>query len=152
MAEELVNRQNRGDRLGQARIVPILNKPVAETGGTCHHVEPRHCYLGQSETMERFLTSSILDKKRICSFLPLARNVSPLRSRLLPFGERWRKNIIQVSERRQILNLLRSLAENLPVLKRNRELFNEMKRLRSLASKELPSQPKERSEDVAYHI
>ncbi|OXV08271.1 hypothetical protein Egran_03970 [Elaphomyces granulatus] len=133
-----------GDRLGQARIVPILNKPVAETGAPVHHVEPRHCYLGQSEDYGEIFDFVDFGQEANLFLLAVGAQREPTKvevaSILVRDGARISSKFQSADK---YLNLLRSLAENLPVLKRNRELFNEMKKAPFLlASKELPSQPK----------
>lgn len=132
------------DRLGQATIVPVLNKPVVEMGTSVHHVEPKHCYLGESEEYGEIFDFVDFGQEANLFLLAVGAQREPTKievaSILVREGARISSKF-QSPDR--YLNLLRSLAENLPVLKRNRELFNEMRKAPFLiASKELPSQPK----------
>lgn len=131
------------DRLGQARIIPITKAGSdSEKRQSTRLVEPRQCYLGDSE-----------DFRDIFDFVDFGQNANLF---LLSVGSKHEPSKVEVAQMLvkeparisssfqnpdKYLNLLRSLAENLPQLRREKQLFQAMtKSPFLLASRELHAQ------------
>lgn len=130
------------DRLGQAPIIPITKAGAdLEKRQSTRLIEPRQCYLGDSE-----------DFRDIFDFVDFGQNANLF---LLSVGSKHEPSKVEVAQMLvkeparisssfqnpdKYLNLLRSLAESLPQLRRNKELFQAMTRSPFLlASRELPA-------------
>ncbi|KAL4976136.1 hypothetical protein BDW66DRAFT_135694 [Aspergillus desertorum] len=127
------------DRVGRAEIVPVHAEDI--NVGAMHRVAPRLCYLGECEDykdifdfvdfgQEANLFLMAVGSKREPTKIELARMVvrEPARiSSAFQSGEKY-------------LKLLRTLAEDMVVLRKNKELWQEMKRSAFLlASKDITS-------------
>ncbi|ODH49962.1 hypothetical protein GX48_03908 [Paracoccidioides brasiliensis] len=132
------------ERIGQTRIVPVIrNASSSEKSSSVDYITPRECYLGESEDYgnifdfvdfgqeaNRFLESC--GAKREPTKVEVARMLVKEPARI--------SSKLQSPDK--YLNLLRSLAESIPQLRKHRDLFKEMKAAPFLlASKELPSKP-----------
>jgi hypothetical protein len=141
--------QNNVAKIADARIVPVILKNQASTGyleekatdrEDLRHLTPRQCYLGRSSTYGDIFefvdfgdeANTFLQKcgsKNEPTKLELAALACKEPARLL--------GIMQSPEK--YLNLLRTLADELPVLKRDRPLFKQMRQSRFLlGSVEIP--------------
>ncbi|OJD17547.1 hypothetical protein AJ78_02360 [Emergomyces pasteurianus Ep9510] len=137
----------RAQRIGQARIVPISRKisnlSPPEKSSPVTHIAPRDCYLGESE-----------DYGDIFEFVDFGREAnlflhtcgSKREPTKFEVASMLVKEPARISSKLQspdrYLNLLRSLAESIHLLKKNISLFQDMKAAPFLlASRELPSKP-----------
>jgi hypothetical protein len=141
--------QNSVAKIADARIVPVISKNQNANGypnekaadrGDLRHLTPRQCYLGSSSTYGDIFefvdfgdeANTFLQKcgsKNEPTKLELAALACKEPARLL--------GIMQSSEK--YLNLLRTLADELPMLKRDKVLFKQMRQSRFLlGSMEIP--------------
>lgn len=130
------------DRVGYAEIVPVATGEMSEKTPLVRHVAPKLCYLGQSEDYGDIFDFVDFGDQANLFLMAVGSKQEPTKVEL---GRMLVKEPARISSRFQnpdkYLRLLRSLAENISVLKRDRELFNEMRKAPFLlASRELPSQ------------
>ncbi|KAJ5902451.1 hypothetical protein N7495_002979 [Penicillium taxi] len=132
------------ERVGTSPVIPISTHDLSGKSSRTRFVAPRSCYLGDGE-----------DYKDIFDFVDFGQEANLF---LLAAGSRREPTKLEiarmlVTEPARIsatfkssdkyLMLLRTLAESLPLLKKDKDLFNSMKRARFLmASRDLP--PRER--------
>ncbi|KAL1980877.1 hypothetical protein VTN96DRAFT_3373 [Rasamsonia emersonii] len=129
-------------RLSQAPIVPIQTGSISEKAPLVRHVEPRLCYLGDSDDYGDIFDFVDFGQPANVFLMAVGSKQEPTKvevARILV------KEPARISSKFQnpdkYLNLLRSLAENMAVLRKHRDLFNDMKKSPFLlASRELPSQ------------
>jgi hypothetical protein len=138
------------DRLGQARIVPIPAGAMSEKAPLIRHVEPRLCYLGDNDDYGDIF--DFVDFGQPANIFLMAVGSKPEPTKV-EVAQILVKEPARISSKFQspdkYLNLLRSLAENMAVLRRHRELFNDMKKSPFLlASRELPSQGRKSAKTV----
>jgi hypothetical protein len=130
------------DRLGQSRIIPIVNSSVSEKTPKIRHVEPRNCYLGDSDDYGGIFDFVDFGQTANVFLMAVGSKQEPTKveiARMLVKEPARINSKFQSSDK--YLNLLRSLANNLASLRRDRGLFHEMtKSPFLLASRELPSQ------------
>ncbi|KAJ5326304.1 uncharacterized protein N7506_009406 [Penicillium brevicompactum] len=128
------------DRTGMTPIVPIVMRDQSEKGAKTRLVAPKLCYLGDGEDykdifdfvnfgLEANLFLMAVGSKREPTKVEIARILVKEPARI--------NAAFQSSDK--YLMLLRTLAEHLPTLKKDRDLFMEMKKARFLlASRDLP--------------
>ncbi|KAJ6109820.1 hypothetical protein N7486_002055 [Penicillium sp. IBT 16267x] len=130
------------ERVGSSLIIPIAVKDQSEKGSRTRFVAPKLCYLGDGE-----------DYKDIFDFVDFGREANFF---LLAVGSRREPTKIEIARMLvkeparistafqssdKYLMLLRTLAENLPLLKKDKDLFNDMRRANFLmASRDIPPQ------------
>ncbi|PGH04765.1 hypothetical protein AJ79_06986 [Helicocarpus griseus UAMH5409] len=135
-------------RIGQAQIVPVARKMSStftsqEKSPPVGHIAPRDCYLGESEDYGDIFDFVDFGQEANLFLLACGSKREPTK---VEVASMLVKEPARISSKLQspdkYLNLLRSLAESIPVLKKNRDLFKEMKAAPFLlASRELPSKP-----------
>ena len=117
------------NRAGNSLVVPIQTRGLTRKGPITHLVAPKYCYLGESEDYgdifdfvdfgpEANLFLIAIGSKREPTKIELAHMLVKEPAKI--------SSIFQSSEK--YLKLLRMLAENVATLKRDRQLFLEMKR------------------------
>lgn len=130
------------ERVGSSPIIPIAVQSQSEKGSRMRYVAPRLCYLGDGE-----------DYKDIFDFVDFGQDANFF---LLAIGSRREPTKVEIARMlvkeparisatfqssEKYLMLLKTLAENLPLLKKDKELFNEMRRAKFLlASRDIPPQ------------
>ncbi|KAJ5166457.1 uncharacterized protein N7482_005238 [Penicillium canariense] len=130
------------ERVGNAPIVPVSTNSQTEKAPRTRFVAPQLCYLGDGE-----------DYKDIFDFVDFGRDANlflmAVGSRREPTKTEIARMLVKEPARisaafqssDKYLMLLRTLAEHLTVLKKDRDLFNEMKRAKFLlASRDIPPQ------------
>lgn len=128
------------ERTGMSPIIPIVTRGQSEKGPKVRLVAPKLCYLGDGDDykdifdfvnfgLEANLFLMAVGSKREPTKVEIARILVKEPARI--------NAAFQSSEK--YLMLLRTLAEHLPTLKRDRDLFIEMRKARFLlASRDLP--------------
>ncbi|KAK2811758.1 hypothetical protein FQN50_001796 [Emmonsiellopsis sp. PD_5] len=136
-------------RIGQAKIVPTAAKTStlsyisSEKQPPVYHIAPRDCYLGESEDYGEIFDFVDFGQEANLFLLACGSKREPTK---VEVATMLVKEPARISAKLQnpdkYLNLLRSLAESIPLLRKNRDLFKEMKSAPFLlASRELPSKP-----------
>ncbi|KAJ9226181.1 hypothetical protein DTO027B5_5865 [Paecilomyces variotii] len=143
------------DRVGSAPIIPVSNDEVSEKIPRVRHVAPKLCYLGDSEDYGDIFDFVDFGQEANVFLMAVGSKPEPTKveiARILV------KEPTRISSKFQspdkYLKLLRSLAEHVSVLKKDRELYSEMKKAPFvLASRELPSKASrpEKKDDVKRH-
>ncbi|EGE83651.1 HATPase_c domain-containing protein [Blastomyces dermatitidis ATCC 18188] len=140
----------RAERLGQARIVPVTRKTSNsssffpnEKSSPVTYIAPRDCYLGESDDYGDIFDFVDFGQEANLFLLACGSKREPTKAEV---ASMLVKEPARVSAKLQspdkYLNLLRSVAESIHLLKKNRDLFRDMKTAPFLlASKELPSKP-----------
>ena len=127
-------------RLGDARIVPIANTSTSDKQSSVRHVAPITCFLGQSETYKDIFDFVDYGQEANAFLLKCGSKHEPTKieiARLLVREPARISSTLRSPEK--YLNLLRSLADHVTVLKKDKELFRAMKTAPFLlVSKELP--------------
>lgn len=141
------------DRISNARIVPISTKDVAEKELNPRRVAPRLCYLGEGEDYREIFDFVDFGQEANFFLMAVGSKREPTKTELAQMLVREPARIssaLQSSEK--YLKLLRTLAENVSVLKRDRELFSEMKRSPFLsASRDISSLAQEIDRKMVSH-
>jgi hypothetical protein len=130
------------ERVGNAPIIPVAINRMSEKGPRTRLVAPRLCYLGDGE-----------DYKDIFDFVDFGQEANlflmAVGSRREPTNNEIARMLVKEPARisaafqssDKYLMLLRTLAEHLSVLKKDRELFSDMKKAKFLlASRDIPPQ------------
>lgn len=130
------------ERVGNAPIIPIAIKDYSEKGPRTRLVAPRSCYLGEGEDYKDIFDFVDFGQEANLFLMAVGSRREPTKTeiaRMLVKEPARVSSAFQSSEK--YLMLLRTLAEHLPVLKKDKELFSEMKRARFLlASRDIPPQ------------
>ncbi|KAJ5107597.1 hypothetical protein N7456_004272 [Penicillium angulare] len=130
------------DRVGESAIIPIIIKSPSEKGQKTRFVAPKLCYLGHGEDYKDIFDFVDFGQEANFFLLAVGSRREPTKieiARMLVKEPARISTAFQSSEK--YLMLLRTLAENLPLLKKDNDLFNDMKRARFLlASRDIPSQ------------
>lgn len=130
------------ERVGNSPIIPITTNDLPEKRSRTRFVAPRLCYLGDGEDYKEIF--DFVDFGQEANFFLMA-----VGSRREPTKVEIAKMLVKEPARisgafqstEKYLMLLRTLAENLPTLKKDKDLFNDMKRARFLlASRDIPPQ------------
>ncbi|KAL4955254.1 hypothetical protein BDW69DRAFT_161073 [Aspergillus filifer] len=121
------------DRVGVAEIIPV------PTNGKIRRVAPRLCYLGEGEDYRDLFDFVDFGQEANLFLMAVGSKREPTKVEIAQMVVREPARIsatLQSAER--YLKLLRTLAEDMAVLKKNKELFREMRRSAFLlASKEI---------------
>lgn len=130
------------ERVGNAPVVPVAIKSVSEKGPRTRLVAPRLCHLGDGEDYKDIFDFVDFGQEANIFLLAVGSRREPTTNEIARMLVKEPARIsasLQSSDK--YLKLLRTLAEHLPVLKKDRELFNEMKKARFLlASRDIPPQ------------
>jgi len=128
------------ERVGSSPVIPIPRRSHGEKGSQTRFVSPKLCYLGDGEDYKDIF--DFVDFGQEANFFLLA-----VGSRREPTKMEIARMLVKEPARisaafqstEKYLMLLRTLAEHLPVLKKDKELFGDMKRARFLmASRDIP--------------
>ncbi|CAG8896355.1 unnamed protein product [Penicillium egyptiacum] len=133
-------RQHDIDRIGQAPIIPIPIRDQSEKGVKHRLVAPRLCYLGNGEDYKDIFDFVDFGQEANLFLMAVGSKREPTKieiARMLVKEPARISAAFQSSEK--YLMLLRTLAEHLPVLKKDKDLFVEMRRAKFLlASRDIP--------------
>ncbi|KAJ5612332.1 hypothetical protein N7510_005526 [Penicillium lagena] len=140
------------ERVSNAAIIPIPTNQRSEKGSRTRLVTPRLCYLGDGEDYKGIFDFVDFGQEANLFLMAVGSKQEPTKTEIARMLVKEPARIsaaFQSSEK--YLMLLRTLAEHMSVLKKDRELFSEMKRAAFLmASRDIPSQKlggKEKSAD-----
>jgi hypothetical protein len=129
------------EHTGTNPIVPIVIRDQSEKGAKIRLVAPRLCYLGEGEEYKDIFDFVNFGPEANLFLMAVGSKREPTKveiARMLVKEPARINAAFQSSEK--YLMLLRTLAEHLPTLKKDRDLFAEMKKARFLlASRDLPS-------------
>ncbi|KAI9371688.1 hypothetical protein BJX61DRAFT_13526 [Aspergillus egyptiacus] len=129
------------DRIGRAEVVPISTEDDSPKGETIRRIAPRLCYLGEGEDYRDLFDFVDFGQEANLFLMAVGSKREPTKIELAQMVVKEPAKISSTFQSAEkYLKLLRTLAENLSILKRNKELFQEMKRSAFLlASKDIPS-------------
>ncbi|CAL5868898.1 uncharacterized protein PFLUO_LOCUS3125 [Penicillium psychrofluorescens] len=140
------------ERVSNAAIIPIPTNQRSEKGSRTRLVTPRLCYLGDGEDYKGIFDFVDFGQEANLFLMAVGSKQEPTKTEIARMLVKEPARIsaaFQSSEK--YLMLLRTLAEHMSVLKKDRELFGEMKRAAFLmASRDIPPQKqggKEKSAD-----
>ncbi|KAJ5491634.1 hypothetical protein N7539_003201 [Penicillium diatomitis] len=130
------------ERVGNAPVIPVTASGASEEGPRVRFVAPRLCYLGDGEDYKDIFDFVDFGQEANLFLMAVGSRREPTKNEIARMLVREPARIsatFQSSDK--YLMLLRTLAEHLPVLKKDRELFSEMKRAKFLlASRDIPAQ------------
>ncbi|CAI7660053.1 unnamed protein product [Penicillium glandicola] len=133
-------RQQDIDRIGQAPIIPIPIRDQSEKEVKHRLVAPTLCYLGDGEDYKDIFDFVNFGQEANLFLMAIGSKREPTKieiARMLVKEPARISAAFQSSEK--YLMLLRTLAEHLPVLKKDKDLFVEMRRAKFLlASRDIP--------------
>ncbi|KAK1149914.1 hypothetical protein N8T08_003470 [Aspergillus melleus] len=139
------------DRVSNARIVPISHTEAKDSSP--RRVAPRLCYLGEGEDYRDIFDFVDFGQEANFFLMAVGSKREPTKIELAQMLVKEPARIssaFQSSEK--YLKLLGTLAENVSVLKRDRELFNEMRRSAFLlASRDVSSRTHEKDRKMVIH-
>lgn len=127
------------DRVGGSNIVPIHPSDGAPKDGIIRHVSPRLCYLGEGEDYKDLFDFVDFGQEANLFLMAVGSKREPTKVELAQMVVREPARISSTFQSAEkYLRLLRTLAENVSVLKKHKELFQEMKKSAFLlASKDI---------------
>ncbi|KAJ5099194.1 hypothetical protein N7532_006195 [Penicillium argentinense] len=126
------------ERVGRAPIIPITTRDHAEKAPRTRLVAPRLCYLGEGEDYKDIFDFVDFGQEANLFLMAVGSRREPTKTeiaRMLVKEPARVSSAFQSSEK--YLMLLRTLAEHLPILKKDKELFSEMKRAKFLLASHL---------------
>lgn len=130
------------ERVGSSPIIPIVSKVQTEKGTQTRFVAPRLCYLGDGDDYRDIFDFVDFGQEANLFLMALGSRREPTKTEIARMLVKEPARIsaaFQSSEK--YLMLLRTLAEHLPILKKDKGLFNDMRRARFLlASRDIPHQ------------
>ncbi|KAJ5921514.1 hypothetical protein N7466_009840 [Penicillium verhagenii] len=130
------------ERVGSSPIIPISTKDQSNKGTKTRFVAPKLCYLGDGEDYKDIFDFVDFGKEANFFLLAVGSRREPTKTEIARMLVKEPARIsaaFQSSDK--YLMLLRTLAENLPLLKKDKDLFTEMKTARFLlASRDIPPQ------------
>lgn len=128
------------ERVGNAPIIPIATKDQTGKGPRSRFVAPKLCYLGHGDDYKDIFDFVDFGQEANFFLLAVGSRREPTKTeiaRMLVKEPARISSAFQSSDK--YLMLLRTLAENLSVLKKDKELFSDMKRAKFLlASRDIP--------------
>ncbi|CAG8176451.1 unnamed protein product [Penicillium olsonii] len=128
------------DRTGMTPIIPVTIRDYSEKGAKVRLVAPTSCYLGDGDDYKDIFDFVNFGQEANLFLMAVGSKREPTKveiARILVKEPARINAAFQSSEK--YLMLLRTLAENISTLKRDRDLFLEMKKARFLlASRDLP--------------
>ncbi|KAL4918004.1 hypothetical protein BDW62DRAFT_182159 [Aspergillus aurantiobrunneus] len=129
------------DRVGRAEIVPVNTDDEPSKGGRMRRVAPRLCYLGEGEDYKDLFDFVDFGQEANLFLMAVGSKREPTKVELAQMVVREPARISSAFQSAEkYLKLLRTLAENISVFKKNRELFQEMRKSAFLlASKDITS-------------
>ncbi|GAQ03548.1 hypothetical protein ALT_0869 [Aspergillus lentulus] len=140
------------ERTGNAQIVPITTRDTVERGSVIRRVAPKLCYLGEGEDYRDIFDFVDFGQEANLFLMAVGSKREPTKTELAYMLVKEPARIsASFQSADKYLKLLRSLAEHLAVLRRDKELFTEMKRSAFLlASRDITSlaQGKVKTEDL----
>ena len=136
-------------RLGVAKFVPVFSQgssskgPQGEKVDVTRHVSPRECFLGDNQAYGEIFTYVDYGPEANSFLLTCGSKPEPSKLELAHMVVREPARFFTVLESTdKYLAMLRTLAESLATLKKDKELFNQMKKAQFLlAYRELSSKP-----------
>ncbi|KAJ5934027.1 hypothetical protein N7454_006356 [Penicillium verhagenii] len=130
------------ERVGSSPIIPISVKDQSNKATKTRFVAPKLCYLGDGEDYKDIFDFVDFGKEANFFLLAVGSRREPTKTEIARMLVKEPARIsaaFQSSDK--YLMLLRTLAENLPLLKKDKDLFIEMKTARFLlASRDIPPQ------------
>lgn len=130
------------ERVGNAPIIPVAINTMAEKGPRTRLVAPRLCYLGDGEDYKDIFDFVDFGQEANLFLMAVGSRREPTKNEIARMLVKEPARIsaaFQSSDK--YLMLLRTLAEHLSVLKKDRELFSDMKKANFLlASRDIPPQ------------
>jgi hypothetical protein len=128
------------ERVGNTPIIPVAINSLSEKGPRTRLVAPRLCYLGDGEDYKDIFDFVDFGQEANLFLMAVGSRREPTKNEIARMLVKEPARIsaaFQSSDK--YLMLLRTLAEHLPVLKKDRELFSDMKRAKFLlASRDIP--------------
>ncbi|RAK79768.1 histidine kinase-like ATPase domain-containing protein [Aspergillus fijiensis CBS 313.89] len=124
------------DRVSNAQIVPVSTAHgTMDKKSSVRHVAPKLCYLGEGEDYKDIFDFVDFDQEANLFLMAVGSKREPTKTELAHMLVREPARVSATFQSAdKYLKLLRTLAEHLPVLKKDRELFLEMKRSAFLLS------------------
>ncbi|GLI81444.1 hypothetical protein PoHVEF18_009825 [Penicillium ochrochloron] len=130
------------ERVGNAPIIPVVINTMSEKGPRTRLVAPRLCYLGDGEDYKDIFDFVDFGQEANLFLMAVGSRREPTKNEIARMLVKEPARIsaaFQSSDK--YLMLLRTLAEHLSVLKKDRELFSDMKKAKFLlASRDIPPQ------------
>ncbi|KAL2815900.1 hypothetical protein BJX63DRAFT_430496 [Aspergillus granulosus] len=115
------------DRVGRAEIVPVSTKD--EKGNTTRRVAPKLCYLGDGEDYKDLFDFVDFGQEANLFLMAVGSKQEPTKVEIAQMVVREPARISSTFQSAEkYLKLLRTLADDLAVLKKNKDLFAEMKK------------------------
>lgn len=149
--------QNNVVKLADARIVPVTRERRTENGfadektgvqGTVNHITPRQCYLGKSPTYSEIFDFVDFGHDANAFLLKCGSKTEPTKLELAALACKEPARLLGILQSpEKYLSMLRTLADELPTLKRDKVLFKQMKGSKFLlASVEIPGNEDKKSQ------
>jgi len=130
-------------RLGFAKFVPVSFQAQGEKVAVIRHASPRECFLGDSQTYREIFTYVDYGPEANSFLVICGSKPEPSRPEVAQMAVREPARLFTVFQSTdKYLAMLRTLAESLATLKKDKELFSQMKKAQFLlAYREVSSKP-----------
>ena len=147
--------QNNATKLSDARIVPVMSRQQPSNGfinekapahGDVRLLTPRQCYLGSSSTYNEIFDFVDFGNDANAFLLKCGSKSEPTKLELAALACKEPARLLGIMQSpEKYLSLLRTLADDLPVLKRDKALFKQMRSSKFLlGSVEIPANKESR--------
>lgn len=152
--------QNNVVKLADARVVPVMTERKTANGfidektappKDVKHLTPRQCYLGKSPTYTEIFDFVDFGDEANAFLLKCGSKTEPTKLELATLACKEPARLLGILKSpEKYLNMLRTLAEELPTLKRDKVLFKQMKASKFLlGSVEIPgNKENQKSQDI----
>ena len=115
------------DKLGDARIVPIVDWSRSEKRSSIRHVSPRSCFIGDGQTYGDIFDFVDFDADANAFLLRIGSKHEPSAHEIAGMLVQQPARLLQTLGYEKYLQLLRKIAENATVLKKDKALWQRLK-------------------------
>ena len=118
---------NLSEKLGEAPIVPILERSANEKRPNVRFVAPRACFIGDGSTYGDIFDFVDFDAEANTFLLRIGSKHEPSASEIAGMLVRQPARLLQTLGHEKYLQILRKIAENAPQLKKDKALWTQLK-------------------------
>ena len=115
------------ERLGDAPIVPIMDRIVSEKRSNVRYMSPRSCFIGDSQTYGDIFDFVDFDAEANTFLLRVGSKHEPSANEIASMVVRQPARLLQTLGHEKYLQLLRKIAENAANLKKDKALWQQLK-------------------------
>ena len=118
---------NLAERLGDAPIVPIVDRSASEKRSNVRFVSPRACFIGDGQTYGDIFDFVDFDAEANTFLLRVGSKHEPSAAEIASMLVRQPARLLQTLGHEKYLQILRRIAENASALKKDKEVWRQLK-------------------------